>query len=229
MDIATMFATGKTVIEVGGEINNILTKARDNRHLTQKVLLYLDALKESIRALGLERQYILQDVRHCHIRDPQQVDAVTKRMSNYLYVDNISSRLRESLKGLNESRDSIQNQASGIRWRKRDKQEAVRQFLVTLDELEMLLQNLTNNFYPNGSGMGIQTLFPIYEELNQINEAHKDGSSAELDFSALQERLGELLTTAVQDESQTTWFNTTGKLEALIMQLQIAFMVSADG
>ena len=95
-----------------------------------------------------------------------------------------------------------------------------------MNKLESVLQSLTSNFYPCGSGMGVQTLVPLFELISKVREkAMKDRpQNPEL----IHEELGELALNALRDSSHEEWFRTAGEVEALITQLQLAFSVNTD-
>jgi hypothetical protein len=176
----------------------------------------LEAVKASVVALGLERQRILTDVRKCDIGDAEQVDTLWTRLHVYLYEDNVSHYLRESTSGLAECLGRIEKEVKDGWWRNSDKEAAVRTFSTTLGELESTLANLTSNFYPGGSGMGIRTLMPIFDVVDEVRRNEKPHNN---------EELGQVALEALSDNSQRDWIQNTGKIETLIAKLQLSFDV----
>jgi hypothetical protein len=130
-----------------------------------------------------------------------------------------------SIDGLSACREIIRREAKGAWWRKRDKKVAVEVFTNTLNELESVLQNLTYDFYPGGSGMGIQTLLPIFELIDKVHDDYKHDRVQDNDLESIEEQLGELALIALRDSSHEEWFKMTGKVEALVTELQLAFSI----
>jgi hypothetical protein len=89
------------------------------------------------------------------------------------------------------------------------------------------LQSLTNNFHPQGSGkypgsgLGVLTLTPIYELLVTLKDRHK--SKTDKDYDAADEKLGNLIHQALQDESNDKWVTYSGQVERLVTELHLAF------
>ncbi len=174
-----------------------------------------------MNGLGLERQRILTDAMNCDVRSRKQVDALFDRIHRYLYEDNIRTHLKGAIDGLGRCREPIQKKAQRLPWRKRDKQTAVDTFIRTLDELESLLVSLVSNFYPGGSGMGAATLGPIYDLLKKVRDTPMGGHKPT--YEVLNKKLRKKIATALQDESHEKWIEYSGKVEALIVDLQLAF------
>ena len=226
MDISTAIAAGKSLWHLGQEIATVVKKAQESPDVTKRVLLYLESVQAAVSALGLERQQILTDVRGCDVRDSDQVSMVWMRLDRYLYEDNIRPQLEKSISGLTACRQAIVNETKGLRWRKRNKKAAVNAFNSTLSELESTLTGLASNFYPGGSGMGVQTLVPIYELLSTVREHRKSQKPDASEIESLEEQLGDLAREALRDESHEEWFRMTGKVETLLAELQLAFSVA---
>ncbi len=227
MDLMTAISVGKSLAELGQEIAPLLSKAQASPDATRRVILYLEAAKDSVNALGIERQRILTDVRRCNISDPDQVNVLWSRLDRYLHEDNIRPHLQSAIDGLAACRESIAKEAKGIRWRKQDKGAAVATFLNTFSELENLLRGLTYNFYPGGSGLGIEPLLPIYKLLNRLRHDFNLGrplAEPELVYKDLEE----LMLKALSHNTHEEWFRTTGRVEATIAELQLAFAMSVD-
>jgi hypothetical protein len=217
MDIVTGLAAGKTLVEIGKGIADIVKKAKDTPNVVTKVLHYLEAIQASVQTLGLERQYILSDARKCNIEDKEQVKALWTRLDLYLHEDNIRRPLSDALRGLDTCSQEIRQEAEAAWWRKQDKEAAVQAFTETSRKLWSTLRNLSYDFYPGGSGMGIQTLLPIYQFLDAIYN--------DQDVEADKGKLRELALIALSDPSHLEWMNTTGQIESLIAELQLAFSV----
>ena len=225
MDIGTAISVSRSLLELGQDIAKVVKKAQESPDVTKRVLLYLESARAAVNTLGLERQHILTDVRRCDVGDPDQVNALWMRLDRYLHEDNIRPQLENSIRGLYACRQTIEKEAKGVRWRKRDKQAAVEAFSSTLNELESVLQGLSSNFYPGGSGMGVQTLAPIFEVISRVRDDSRFGRSQDSDVELVHEELGELARQAVRDNSHEDWFRTAGKVEALVAELQLAFSV----
>jgi hypothetical protein len=210
----------------------------------------LKAIQDAVSALGRERQEILTDARKCDVQDHEQVSALWLRLDRYLHEDHVRPQLQIAISGLGACREAIEKEAKGILWRNHDKDAAVKTFSTTLGELEDVLRGLESNFYPGGSGMGIHTLRPIDALLSRVRNdpkfprgavtgaAHPEPAAVKLprrkirsspgqsDASeALEEELGELVRHALRDPSHTEWFSKTAKVEALAVELELAFAV----
>lgn len=230
MDLLTTLSAGNSIIKIGKEIAQIVKAADKSPEVTKRVLLYLTASQAAVRTLGIERQRILSDVRKCDIEDKTEVDALWERLDTYLYQDNVRTHLVDSIRGLDKCREEIRNEAKGILWRKRNKEAAVKNFDATLQTLLTTLRSLTDNFYPGGSGMGIQTLMPIYNLIDNIRKNRKhwaayDKKRKDEEIEAAFEEIGELAIQAISDSSHEDWIRTTGQIEALIAELQLAFSI----
>jgi hypothetical protein len=189
--------------------------------------MYLEAARASVFALGAERQQILSDVRKC---DPSRADDVTAlwaRLDRYLHDDNIRPHLKSAIDQLQVCRNEIDKKSDAAWWRRRDNRAAAQSFSATLGELQSVLSTLTSNFYPGGSGMGIQTLFPIYQHISQLRDAHKSGRR-DTAYDRDTEILADLARQALRDQSHEQWFTTTAKVDALVAELELAFSIKAD-
>ena len=142
------------------------------------------------------------------------------RLDLYLHVDNIRPQLEISIRGLGACYQTIENEAKGAWWRKRDKEAAVKTFLNTLSELVNLLQRLTSDFFPGGSGMGVETLVPIYKLISGVRNDMTDS-----EIQLRNEELGELACQALRDDSHEEWFQMAAEVEALVAELELAFSV----
>jgi hypothetical protein len=139
-----------------------------------------------------------------------------------LHEDNIRPVLEKSIRGLSGCYTAIESQAKGLRWRKRDKAAAVAEFSATLHELESTVSGLSSNFYPGMSGMGVQTLRPIYSLLDELRKAQTPKKDRPADL-ALDEQLSDLIRQALRDPSHDEWVRSTGKIGKLVAELQLAF------
>jgi hypothetical protein len=223
MEIVTAIATAKSLLDLGKEIGAIVKKADETREVTKRISLYLESTENAVGALGLERQRILTDLRKLDVSSPKQVSAAWERLDKYLHEDNIRPVLEKSIRGLNGCHTAIENQAKGLRWRKRDKEAAVTEFSATLHELERTLGELTSNFYPGMSGMGVQTLQPIYRLLDEVRKPKEPSKGGRADLESLDEQLADLVRQALHDPSHDEWVRSTGKIGKLVSELQLAF------
>jgi hypothetical protein len=226
MNFPAAIEVGKSLLELQPKIAEIVNKAQKSPDVTKRVLLYLESARAAVNALGIERQRILTDVRRCDVGEPDQVDTLWTRLNRYIYEDNIRPQLENSISGLYACRQAIEREATGIRWRKRDRQAAVEAFSNTIEELARMLQNLSSNFYPGGSGMGVQTLVPIFIVLSKVHDDIKFSRTQDPNVEWIHEKLGELACQAVRDNSHEEWFRMAGKIEALVVELQLAFSIS---
>jgi hypothetical protein len=223
MELATAIATGKSLLDLGKEIGAITKEAAKSEEVTKRVTLYLESAEIGVSALGLERQRILTDLRKLDISKPEQVSAVWGRLDKYLHEDNIRPGLEKSIRGLAGCRTAIEAQAKGLRWRKRDKEAAVKEFSTTLWELERTLDQLSSNFYPGMSGMGVQMLQPIYALLGEVRKGKGSKKTTSATLESLDEQLADLVRKALHDSSHDVWVSSTGKIIKLISELQLAF------
>lgn len=214
MEIVAAIATAKSLLDLGKEIGAIVKKADGTEEATKRVSLYLESAECAVGALGLERQRILTQLRKLDMSNPKQVSAAWARLDKYLLEDNIRPILERSIRGLNGCHSAIENQARGLRWRKRDKEAAVADFTATLYELERTLGDLTCNFYPGMSGMGVQTLKPIYTLLGEARKRNKPHQVDPAALESLDEELAGLLRKALHDPSHDEWFVPPEKSES---------------
>jgi hypothetical protein len=247
---STAIATGKSLLSLAQNIATVVKKAQESPDVVKRVLFYLKAIQDAVGALGHERQEILADARKCDVQDHEQVSALWMRLDRYLHEDYVRPQLQIAISGLGACREAIEKEAKGILWRNRDKEAAVKAFSSTVDELKDFLRTLASDFYPGRSGMGIQTLRPIYELLSRIRKDPKfpraadtaathpqpaavksprrksqSGPGQSHTSEALEEELGELVRQALRDPSHTEWFSKTAKVEALAVELELAFAV----
>jgi hypothetical protein len=224
VDIAAIFALGKSMMQVGTEIAKVIKKAQAAPDVARRVLLYLESAQAAISALGLERQRILSEVRVCDVGDPQQLKSLWTRLDSYLHEDNIRPLLKKAVIGMNACRLSIEKESEAGWWRRHDKKAAVTEFSKTLNELESELQSLRLNFLPGSdSGMGVQTLVPIFDLISTPDKKMRHFKDSEIE--GVNEELGKRALQALRDPSHEKWFLLTGKVEGLVVALQLAFSV----
>ena len=145
---------------------------------------------------------------------------------NCLEFHNFTNVPRTSpIQGLGACREVIEEDAEGAWWRKENKEAAIEAFKNTLYELESVLQELNSDFYPGGSGMGVETLLPIFELISNVRDYFRFGQPQETDFKLIDEELAELALKALRDSSHEDWFRQTGKVEALVAELELAFSI----
>lgn len=228
MELATTIGTAKSLVPMAQIIAGLVQQARATPNVVRRVLLYLEIAQASVRALGIERQRILSDVRACDVRNPEQVDALWRRLDRYLHEDVIRPHLSEVIDGLEACRNGIEQEADVAWFRTRDKVAAVESFLEVLDTLTSYLDALQANFYPGGSGVGIQTLLPIYELIADVRRQQQQQQFPDAEVESTSEKLGVLARQALRDESQIEWIATIGRVEALVAELQLAFSVKAS-
>jgi len=229
MDLLTTLSAANSIVAMSREIAPLVKAAQESPVVARRVLLYLTVAQASVRALGLERQRILTGVRRCDIEEVAQVDALLERLDTYLYQDNVRPHLIAALRGLDRCREQIRREAQSSLWRRRDKEAAAQKFDATLQTLLGTLRGLTDNFYPGGSGMGIQTLMPIYQFLSDWRRRRQSaGDESAGRDDAVQvafAELGALAVAALTDPSHEEWLRTTGQIEAYIAELQLAFSI----
>lgn len=213
-----------SLLEFGQEVAKVVERAKKSPDVVNRVLLYLEAAQAAVNALGYERQRILSDTRKCDVSDYDQVNSLWIRLDRYIHEGNIRPQLVNATRGLLACRDVIETKATGSWWRKGNKENAVKEFTSTLDELGFVLNGLTSNFYPGGSGMGVQTLFPLLELISNVRGNVRLDQPQDIEL--IHEQLGEFALRAIQDPSHEEWLRTGGKVEALVTQLQLAFSVN---
>jgi hypothetical protein len=223
-DIGSAISLGKSLVEISKGIAKLIDKAQASPDVARRLLLYLQAAQDAIAALGLERQWILSEVRHCDVGDAKQVRSLWKRLDRYLHQDNIRPLLVKAITGMAACRMPIEKGAEAAWWRRHDKQTAVAEFSKTLSALEYELQMLSSNFLPGSpSGMGVHTLIPIFDLISTPTKQIRHFKDSEIE--GVSEELGRLACQALQDPSHEDWFRLTGRVEGLVAQLQLAFSV----
>lgn len=224
MDIATAIALSKSLVQIGSEIDKLIEKAQAAPDVAPRVLLYLEVAQAAVSALGLERQRILSEVRRCDVGEPQQLKSLWVRLDRYLNQDNIRPLLIKAVAGMNACRVPIEKEAKSAWWRRQDKRSAVADFSEMLSKLEYELQMLSSNFLPGSpSGMGVRTLIPILDLISTPDKKVRHFKRSEIE--AFNEELGRLACQALRDPSHEDWFRLMGKVEALVVELQLAFSV----
>ena len=226
MDVAAVLTAGKSVLELGQKLAQLITKAQKNPDATRRVLLYLESARGAVQGLGVERQHILTDVGRCNVGNADQLNAVWTRLDVYLHQDSLRPQLESSIQGLRACRQTIEREANSAWWRKNDKQAAVETFSRTLFDLESTLQQLSNKYYPTTSGMGIQTLVPIFDLLTRVRKDQQFGHFNRGSVESVHEELGELVAQALRDKDHEEWFRMAGKVEASVAELRLAFSVN---
>lgn len=225
MELNSFLMAGKSLMELGQEIAKMIKKANDSQDVTKRVLIYLDAVKNSVELLGKERQDILNDVRKCDLNNEEQVNALWNRFNRYLFEDNIRPQLFSAVERLKACKPVIEKESQAWWWRNKNKEKAVKSFIQILDELELLITHLTSDFFPGGSGAGIVTLFPIYNAIDEIRQKNKSQKPDETELDNQYEKIYELTQIAIRDSSHEEWFRVNGKVEALATELQLAFSI----
>lgn len=227
MDIATGIALGKSLMKVGSEIAKLIDKAQAAPDIAKRALLYLESAQAAVSALGLERQRILSEVRQCDVGDSQQLKSLWTRLDSYLHQDNIRPLLVKAIAGMGACRVSIEKEAKSAWWRRHNKEAAVAEFSKTLWQLETELQSLSSNFLPgSSSGMGVHTLVPIFDLISTPDKKIRHFTESEVE--AVNEELGTRALQALRDPSHEDWFRLTGRVEALVVELQLAFSVKVN-
>lgn len=222
ISINTAIDAGLKLAELGPKLTEIIEKAKSPR-VELKVLLYLRAAQAAIRALGRERQGILLDASRCDLQDREKVEALWERIRVYLQEDNVREPLKKAIEGLRGCRENIERATQGLKWRKRDKQEAVEAFLSTLDDLNDQAQHLVYDFFPEYSGQGLKTLVPVFELVGRVGGDLRRGRVSNIE--ADEEKLGELIRDALRDPAQSDWIERAARLERMTVELQLAFSV----
>ncbi len=227
MDIATGISLGKSLIQVGGEIAKLIETAQAAPDVARRALLYLESAQAAVSTLGLERQRILSEVRQCDVGNTQQLKSLWTRLDSYLHHDNIRPLLVTAIKGMSACRVSIEKEAQSAWWRRHDKKAAVADFFTTLWKLESELESLSSNFLPGSpSGMGVHTLVPIFDLISTPDKTIRRFKESEIE--AVSEELGKRALQALRDPSHENWFRLTGRVEALVVELQLAFSVKVS-
>jgi hypothetical protein len=212
-------AAGKSLASIARLLTTLNKEAKGAPDLQVRVILYLRSAQEAVRALGTERQDILQIARRCDVGSAREIEALWKRMDTYLFRDRIRKRLQDAVDGLKGCGPSITTEAEKLSWRRKQKTAAATTFAGSLSELEKVLGDLKVFSMP-GSGMGVTTLQPIYNLLTQLRDHHKRKTT--LDHYA-NEKLGSLIINALQDPSDDEWVRNGGKVERLVAELETAF------
>jgi hypothetical protein len=224
MEPLTAISLTKSLIEIASDLGKLNKQAQSAPDVACSVLLYLRSAQVSVSALGLERQRVLSEVGRCDVGDPQQLKSLWTRLDCYLYEDNIRPHLNSAVKGLNACRESIEKEAKTAWWRRRDKESAVADFSQTLGELEKELRELSSCFEPGApTGRGVDTLMPIYVLISGTHRRVRVFKDSEIEPA--NEELGERALWALRAPAHDDWFRLIGRIEALIVELQLAFSV----
>jgi len=220
MDPEHVAELARPLAELAKVVADLIARAAARPRVESRVVGYLEAAREAVRALGRERQDILADVRRCEVHDAAAVEALSRRLDTYLHVDRVRPLLVDALGGLRGCFQELERRADTIAWRRRDRRQAFLEFTQTLQQFELLLEGLTSNFLPGASGMGVDTLIPIHDALRDLTKRAPSESD--------EERLGELAAEALAAESNTAWFTLGGQVETLVLRLQFAFKTDAS-
>lgn len=224
MDIMGPIGAFRTLVEIGNELADLINKAKKSPNAARGILLYLRATQVSIHALGIERQRILSDVRKCDLSEKIQAMALWTKLDQYLNQDNVRSRLQASIQGLERLKVDLKKKAKPSWWRKKDKAFVVEEFMQVLNQLTDTLNGLSLNFLPgSASGMGVHTLIPIYNALDAARKHHLSSKQGRKELLQLQQDLEVSAQDALNDASHSEWLQITARVEALIVDLQLAF------
>ncbi len=225
--VKSIASAAKSLVGLSNQLAALIRRALATPDLQQRVLLYLRTVQQAVGALGTERQQILTDARRCSAQNARQIRALWTRMDSYLHEDHIRPQLQKAIDGLRGCNASISAEADKFSWRDtRNKVAAAKMFVDTLNELDGLLQQLTNNFYPGGSGIGVVTLVPIYELITRLHD--DDHRKTRIDYNAANLELADLIRQALRDESHDKWVRYNGQVERLIAELHLAFNWTED-
>ena len=80
---------GKALYDIAQEITALVAKATKTPDAVPRVLLYLEAARASVQALGTERQQILTAIWEINLRDQTAVESLTSRLHRYLSENKI--------------------------------------------------------------------------------------------------------------------------------------------
>jgi hypothetical protein len=111
MNPDTLLETAGNLAEVSKVVCELIARAAARPRVELRVLDYLEAARQSVSALGRERQGILADLRRCDLRDPASVAAVRMRLDAYLHQDVMRPRLVEAHGGLMGCVEELRDQS----------------------------------------------------------------------------------------------------------------------
>lgn len=224
IDVIEAINAGKTLADIAIEIGAMIKKAFASPDAVPRVLLYLNSARAAVQALGHERQQILTAMGRADLRDDAAVDVIWQRLDSYLHEDRIRLQLQAAIGGLKGCLTTIERQSSGLAWRGADKRAATALFVESLAKLDSMLEGLVSNFYPGGSGMGVETLRAPHEILAKLRGQYRHGKTP--DAVAAQKDLDKLVRLARNDASDKKWVRLSGEVEKLIAELSLAFRQS---
>jgi hypothetical protein len=188
--------------------------------LQERVTAYLVSVQRAVDALGAERQDILREAIYADLRDPKSVLVLHKRVDTYLNKDEISRELTRALEGLKGCASKIKAEAESFSWRNNDnKTRAAEHFVQLLGQLELFLGQLTN-FFPGPSGIGVRTLFPVYEKLDALMQNQTDGK--QIDCEAVRQDIANAVRLAREDDSNRKWIDNSARVENEIAELYLS-------
>jgi hypothetical protein len=182
-----------------------------NKADVDAILGYFDAARIAIWGLGQEREAILSDAATCDLANEQQVDALEKRLDQYLRVNILRPHLELAIVGL-DACQKIAKQHNEPFWfwpfRDKDKNTALVDVMEQhkgLGDFLNILGNRVNHSDPSGIG---------WQQLMDIETALKD-RNRDVFENAVQ--------AARKDASNREWLNMTLKMVTVGINLREAF------
>lgn len=218
----TALEAGLKLAELGSKLLGLVDHAR-GQPVELRVLSYLQVAQRSLQALGRERQGILSEATQCDLQHLSQVESLSRRLTTYLQEDNVRAPFQQAIEGLAACRKDLERQSNGLRWRRQDRKEALRDFVAALESLVAQAQGLEHSFFPQFSGQGLETLIPIRDLINHVRDDLRRHPG--MDVRDREAVLAQLLLAALRDPAHVRWETEAARLERLVVELQLAFSV----
>jgi len=231
MELGPILSIGVKAVDTAvGAAQKHIEKARElGQEDVRACRHYLDAASQCIH--GLEDGYdeLLVNAESC-LDWPQHIPVVRRQINNYLEVHQLRRRLKAATEGLEPIKTAMEQRARTIwqwPWRRRDKQAAVEEFAQRLGELTTYFANLENHDLssrPAGTGVAVQPLDEIYNQLGVIQDSYLRGSDSSQNIPIeAKTQLIELVQKAREDHSKDGLEPITGRINATIEELRHAF------
>jgi hypothetical protein len=187
---------------------------------------YLAAVHTAIAGLEAEYDQILEQARNCNLDDLEQIQQLNMRIGNYLDVDRLRPLLWRATAGLEQRSDALKENADRFGqwpWAKIDRQAAVKEFALLLDELvgyQEALEQEGLQHRPAGTGVAVMSLQRIQKFLNSFRSQQQFHVGHE---KKGQTDLVQLVDEFKRDRTKDGLRKYTERIETVLFRLEKAF------